>query len=1157
MRIQQLNIIRYGKFTDAEVVLPSAAHDFHFIVGPNEAGKSTVRRAISELLYGFPMRSAAMAFLHPQPDLRLGAQLSDGARAIEFHRTKGNKNTLRTPDGAVLPDEALAVFLGASDRDFFEQMFGLDHAQLVRGGQTILDASKDVSQVLFQSAAGIAGLGRVKEALAAEADKLWAPRAAAGRAYYVAHDRWEQACRELKELTVRTKGWTEARERLADVERDMAEVSDKRSALQTQRTRLERIRRLAPTVQSLRACQDELAALGSVLALPADAASTLQKGRSELSVAHTALQQRAADVQHFTQVRDTIVLDTQILNAQHPVEELIAFGQRVRDHDADLVTQQGERQRHLHLAQAAALELGWPADIAALTDSVLPTTIQLREVQRLVVSHGQIRQAQANAQQALRDKQSETEAAQMELTAMPVMVVTASLRHAVSDAQGYKHSAATQAALRQAVQEAQRALRDHLGRLEPPMLGLEAIQATTSISMARLNELGSERQRLQSALDAATELAAQAQQTLETSTLAAAQYAQARHIVTGVEVRDARQARDARWTSIKQGEVTLAIGAAALEAAILLSDELADTQLDSATEAAELQSLRQQVDRAQLDFQQRTRAVADKRAALAALDADWQHLCQSVGVAGLALGDAPSWFSRREHILHAASLVAQKQAERAREAAAADGAAQRLREELAKASWVVAADVSLVAMITEAEQFLTGAEAAAARRTMLQAQISAAGAALDELQAKSAAAQAAHDAWAHAWRQALTTARLSDFVQSVDDAEQALSKVDIVRTHLTTAAATQKDRIDPMRADLDRFRTLADAVLVRLQQPARCGTAPDQVAAELSVRLAEAQAAVQRRQAADESLANAAGQLRQAQQTVEHVQAQVAPLLAAAGIDVLEEVGSLVERSDRWRALHLQIEQARQRLTQDSDGLGLDTVLGEVDACDLTALTAALARTSDALEQTQPQLTQLAEARVRADQDLKAIAGGQEAAAAESRRQEALAEMADASERYIKVETAATLLTWAIDRYREQQQGPMLTRAGAIFAQLTLGHYSKLFVDYERTPLSLSALRADGRQVEVAGMSEGTRDQLYLALRLAALELHLAQSKPLPFVADDLFINFDDERSTAGLQALRELSTKTQVLFLSHHDHLLPRVRQVFGDRVNLVRLPR
>lgn len=58
-------------------------------------------------------------------------------------------------------------------------------------------------------------------------------------------------------------------------------------------------------------------------------------------------------------------------------------------------------------------------------------------------------------------------------------------------------------------------------------------------------------------------------------------------------------------------------------------------------------------------------------------------------------------------------------------------------------------------------------------------------------------------------------------------------------------------------------------------------------------------------------------------------------------------------------------------------------------------------------------------------------------------------------------------------------------------------------------------------------------------------------------MADDLFINFDDERSTAGLEALKELSKQTQVVFLSHHDHLMPRVEQVFGVGVNVVQLQR
>ena len=51
--------------------------------------------------------------------------------------------------------------------------------------------------------------------------------------------------------------------------------------------------------------------------------------------------------------------------------------------------------------------------------------------------------------------------------------------------------------------------------------------------------------------------------------------------------------------------------------------------------------------------------------------------------------------------------------------------------------------------------------------------------------------------------------------------------------------------------------------------------------------------------------------------------------------------------------------------------------------------------------------------------------------------------------------------------------------------------------------------------VPMSGLSTGTADQLYLALRIAAIEDYLERVDTLPFIADDLLINFDDERAAA------------------------------------------
>ena len=86
----------------------------------------------------------------------------------------------------------------------------------------------------------------------------------------------------------------------------------------------------------------------------------------------------------------------------------------------------------------------------------------------------------------------------------------------------------------------------------------------------------------------------------------------------------------------------------------------------------------------------------------------------------------------------------------------------------------------------------------------------------------------------------------------------------------------------------------------------------------------------------------------------------------------------------------------------------------------------------------------------------------------------------------------------------------------------------------------LVGVRANGGEiVSVDGMSDGTADQLYLALRLAGLEEYLDKNEPIPFIVDDILIKFDDARATATLQALTQLSSKTQIIFFTHHQHLV------------------
>ena len=55
MRLNRLDLTRYGKFTDQNINLgerKAGEPDFHIVYGPNEAGKSTALAAFLDLLFG-------------------------------------------------------------------------------------------------------------------------------------------------------------------------------------------------------------------------------------------------------------------------------------------------------------------------------------------------------------------------------------------------------------------------------------------------------------------------------------------------------------------------------------------------------------------------------------------------------------------------------------------------------------------------------------------------------------------------------------------------------------------------------------------------------------------------------------------------------------------------------------------------------------------------------------------------------------------------------------------------------------------------------------------------------------------------------------------------------------------------------------------------
>ncbi|MFT6596589.1 MAG: hypothetical protein ACJAT3_002572, partial [Akkermansiaceae bacterium] len=162
---------------------------------------------------------------------------------------------------------------------------------------------------------------------------------------------------------------------------------------------------------------------------------------------------------------------------------------------------------------------------------------------------------------------------------------------------------------------------------------------------------------------------------------------------------------------------------------------------------------------------------------------------------------------------------------------------------------------------------------------------------------------------------------------------------------------------------------------------------------------------------------------------------------------------------------------------------------------------------------------------------------------------DALSAIVADTQRFRQLHYAIDFLKQQVEDYRRKTQGPMVGKTSSFFKALTSGAFEKVAaqVDDKDQP-QLIAIRANGEPVPTSGLSEGTADQLYLSLRLAAISLHLENHRPIPLILDDLLMTFDDARIKALLPVLEELSEQTQILIFTHHSHL----KDLVGSKVSI-----
>jgi uncharacterized protein YhaN len=187
----------------------------------------------------------------------------------------------------------------------------------------------------------------------------------------------------------------------------------------------------------------------------------------------------------------------------------------------------------------------------------------------------------------------------------------------------------------------------------------------------------------------------------------------------------------------------------------------------------------------------------------------------------------------------------------------------------------------------------------------------------------------------------------------------------------------------------------------------------------------------------------------------------------------------------------------------------------------------------------------LREARTEAgrlEERLTTLSRSEQRSRSRLRQESVMARIDEASGKWAVLTLCRTLLSDTRRIYETERQPEVLRYASEVFSRMTGGNWIRVI-----SPLDSGILveSAAGERVSPENLSRGTGEQLYLAMRLALVREYSGHVRPLPVVLDDIFVNFDPERTRRSIEAVGELSRTHQVLLFTCHPHLVRIVEEI------------
>ncbi len=409
-------------------------------------------------------------------------------------------------------------------------------------------------------------------------------------------------------------------------------------------------------------------------------------------------------------------------------------------------------------------------------------------------------------------------------------------------------------------------------------------------------------------------------------------------------------------------------------------------------------------------------------------------------------------------------------------------------------------------------------------------------------------AQSAEEQKKSAWRAWLNAMSFDETLEPLS-AQEFGSVIKEIKGKFLDKAELE-GRIADMRGSLADTAKRIDKIKSSLPENSLPGTIPVNIKI-ISEMFAQSKDNLNNKNQTEKQVQKRVFEIDKLKNQLNEMESSLEQMIQKAGVTDQEDYRAKYETFAKKNSLQKQAEQKRSVIEMRvGSGPRYQQFIRAIESQSPDEMLSALAQVSCQLEALDAEKSSVNQTIGATRSQLDQFASNEEMLVKQGEMEVKKQKLRDHVKKWATAKFALGMLALAKKQYEKTRQPGVLKSAETVFSEITGGKYSQIVKPLDEEEVFI--LNEKGVQKKVSDTSRGTREQLYLCMRLGLIEEYESRSEPLPIVMDDVLVNFDDSRKAKVIATLKHFSKDRQIIVLTCHQASLEAYRDAGATQIKI-----